>query len=537
MKNVCSSVRSLFGAVYRTLKLYANNKYILFARKHKLGKRGVINTRDLLYFQTDNNELMRMDIIVRYLVVESYKYGVFSRGSIDALGLYKKMQETRITNKTNYGSTAVNQYMELIESFEKKGYDSNSYITVDKNLTIIDGSHRLALSLYFDIPLLSILIINTEFNGKDYSIDWFFKNGFSTDEIKLIQNKAHSIISNTPHKNRQAHQGNDLGRNTDYLFTGMVWSPADSISGDIIADLRVMGSVTNVQRREYSEGAYENIVRSIYKIDDISDEKINTKINAMKGEKYFLTSFDIVFPSPLYRLKKKTNLPLSMKVERVKRNIRNRYKNSISNYVYDNIIHICDNNYQSEYVRKILDPIVTLKEDLNQLEDYTYILLNSDTPYMPHDFPETIPVGKDLDILCSMQDYENIKNYVVEKYKSLISCDYDLNIIEGDQGTQIRIEYSGLLIFQFDISVCVVNNQHFSEDMLVNRVKKTPQNYYVSTMEYELVYRLYKYSRNNKKKYHLEFVLNHWQQFNIELLEKYDMQYLRCLLDGVDWDG
>lgn len=129
----------------------------------------------------------RYDSIVRLLAIEDYY-----NGNAHGFDMYKKMQCRRlnIDNAENYYI----KFIALIKSYQTDGYNNKSEIVLDRNLTIIDGSHRFAMALYNEIPLISAKVYPISQNVS-YGIDWFEKNGFVNKECMLLQNKYSEIRS------------------------------------------------------------------------------------------------------------------------------------------------------------------------------------------------------------------------------------------------------------------------------------------------------------------------------------------------------
>lgn len=153
--------------------------------RHEIGMRKNVDVVDVVQKNMVEDRWIRMDIIVRYLAIEAY-YGKNDYG----WELYEKMQDRRVAE--GYSKEAVQKFRALIESIEKRRYDVSSYITVDREFNLIDGSHRLALSLYYGIKEIPALVIDIkEVTG--YSIDWFVENGFDEDEIAKICKKKNEV--------------------------------------------------------------------------------------------------------------------------------------------------------------------------------------------------------------------------------------------------------------------------------------------------------------------------------------------------------
>ena len=212
-----------------------------------------ISVDDMFLKQSNYGELLRCDMIVRLLAIENY-YGQNDYG----FELYRKMQDARMGQ--GYSEKAVLQFEKLIQSYETNGYEKKSGIILDKRFNLIDGSHRMAIALYYRIPYVTANIVNTT-HGVEYSIDWFMMNGFTTDEVLSIVEKYKTVIERINNK-----------------FSCIIWSPAQKCVDDIIKDLGIYGTVENVKEYEMSTGEYENTVRAVYAIDDIEKWKIENKI-------------------------------------------------------------------------------------------------------------------------------------------------------------------------------------------------------------------------------------------------------------------
>lgn len=48
------------------------------------------------------------------------------------------------------------QFTNLIESYKKNGYDSGSFVTVDKECRLIDGNHRMGINLFMGIETINV---------------------------------------------------------------------------------------------------------------------------------------------------------------------------------------------------------------------------------------------------------------------------------------------------------------------------------------------------------------------------------------------
>lgn len=457
-------------------------------------KKVEVSVDDLIMRQCRSDELMRCDMIVRLMAIENY-YGYNECG----LELYRKMQDLRVG--AGYGEKAISAFRSLIKSYENKGYDKESSIILDKNLNIIDGSHRMALAVFHHVPYISACIVNSK-HPVEYSIDWFIMNGFSSKDTNSIIEKSNYVI-----------------RGINKKLCCVIWSPAQKYSCDIIKELKCYGDVENIREYRLSQGEYENSVRAVYAIDDIEKWKIEKKINHMQGYPSILTCLDITFNDLDYRIKTSTGLLLSKKAERVKKAIRTKYQKMVDDYYFDIIIHIGDNIYQSNYMREVFDNTIDFQEIVEILNNYNYCFVKTDVPYMPLDFPQKIPVGKDADILCSEEDFEKIVSEIKEHISKYVN--FRIIYIQEDNGVRIRIQRGHTLYYQLDISYKVAS---MSDDFVRNALENRCYNergFFVLPIRYEYIYRAYEYYRNTSKIHHLEYLHKHFDEYDVTLFKAY----------------
>ena len=138
----------------------------------------------LLKKQIQKNLFNRADILVRKYSIEQF----LLNNNYD-FSLYKKMQEKRSSAKNSEQFTK--DFKNLIHSF-KKGYNNNNPINVNKNYELLNGSHRIACCIINKINFVPISIIDRNC-APDYSIEWFIKNKFNEQEIKIIQSELNII--------------------------------------------------------------------------------------------------------------------------------------------------------------------------------------------------------------------------------------------------------------------------------------------------------------------------------------------------------
>lgn len=293
-----------------------------------------IPTIELFFSQNnDNLSFNRYDTIVRLLAIENY-YGLNDYG----WSLYEKMQNKRVQN--GYAIEAKERFIKLIKSWEQKGYDANSCIEVNKDIKLLDGSHRLALALYFKQENVSLRIDN-DAPTPQYGIDWFFEEDFNLTEIKQITERYENI-------KKEFQNG--------IYVSCILWSPVQKYFDEITQKINFLFPVKSIKDMEFSDDTYARMVRAIYSIDDIEDWKIEKKLEHMKGDVHKKIRFLKIFiENPNFRFKQLNNHTILRQGELLKKIIRNCYKDKVENYFYDIIIHTADNTTQTSYIARILE--------------------------------------------------------------------------------------------------------------------------------------------------------------------------------------
>jgi hypothetical protein len=273
-----------------------------------------------LFFQENKPEFNRYDEIVRYLAIENY----YNKNNF-GFELYRKMQNARI------GQGSDNEYVEnfkvLIKSFDKKGYNDNSKIELDKYLSLVDGSHRMALAFYHKINIISCYI-RPVYIPIEYTIEWFIENDFSIDEINIIKNKYREIYDSVISP-----------------FICILWPPVQKYFDEITNKIALLEKIIDYRDYHYDDSEFERIIKRVYASDDIEAWKVELKLKKIRV-------ISLHIETPQFRLKSNNNT-LSIRGEQIKRIIRNAYKSKVENYYFDIIIHIGDNYYQNNYIRKL----------------------------------------------------------------------------------------------------------------------------------------------------------------------------------------
>ena len=164
------------------------NKWILNLRSRNTPVliRQRYDVREIFLNENTEKGFNRYDIIVRLLAIECEK-GLNDCG----WDFYRRMQSARMGK--SWVEPAVERFKNLISSYEQNGYNQESEIELDNSLHLIDGSHRMAMALFYNQPVISARV-NPQKVDVFYGIEWFRINGFTENECNLLENRFQTII-------------------------------------------------------------------------------------------------------------------------------------------------------------------------------------------------------------------------------------------------------------------------------------------------------------------------------------------------------
>ncbi len=437
----------------------------------------------------------RLDTVVRYLAVEEY-YGKNDYG----FRLYKKMQEKRIDK--DYVAGSIERFRQLIESWDRKGYVDDSEISLDSNLFLTDGSHRMALALYHGIERISCKVYGNKTSIK-YGISWFIQNDFTIEEMNLIQQKYEELL-----------------KEHTKSISVILWPPVQDYFEEITEKIKLLYRVEDVQDFQYPDEIFKRMVKGIYHIDDIADWKINKKLEYLENfAPKKIRIMQIYLECPRFRRKASNQHTLSQEGERIKKIIRKCYENKIENYFYDIIIHTGDNYKQSEFINRLFMAEIPLTDFFDTIQNYNWMLIKSENEYTSENFPEEFPFSKDADMICSEKEFEKLKELTCSFFQKNVKEIYCVRKIDAAKRIKVRIEQEGFLIFQIDLS-CEADGlkQAFVEESLERR--KKVKNYYIADETDEVYFRMNEYKKYPDKKRHLEYVEQHRNLYDEEKMRQ-----------------
>ncbi len=470
----------------------------------------IMDVREL-FLQQNNSmtgiDYQRLDVVIKYLAIENH----FGRNDY-GMKLYKKLQAHRSKIMKGvpegYEDSGEKVFGSLIDSIAENGFDTDSEITCEAGLSLMDGAHRLAACLYFGIPEIRVRVLKDRIAIEPSFNEEYIRSGdFTEEEIRIIRETTATLINRCK-----------VG------ISCILWPPVCQYFDKITMEIASVFKVTEIKDFEYSNETFPRVVRGVYNVDDIEQWKIDRKIQAMSRftlKRVRVLKLDMT--APRFRLKELNNNTISETGERLKNIIRSKYKEQVPDYIYDIIVHTADNYRQSEYMDKLFSKAVKLDEYLKGIGGMKYVLIKHDTPYMTPDFPETYPFSKDIDIVCDCKDYNRIVEYTGQVLSRIEG--YELKHISYEGRDLFRLELSGFLIIQFDISVGMDGiSQDFWRDVMDNRCSRGI--YYIPQTAHEVCIRICEYLKNPAKKHHLQYLIDNKDYI--------DSDYASVMVDGVD---
>jgi len=158
----------------------------------------IVDTNALLFEMMKDNDFS-YDVYFRMAVIDSYL-----NSTNELWDLYYQMQLTRanlISRVPTYMINHKNEFIKLIKSIKQNGYDVNNPILVDRDLYVIDGAHRMACALKFQISEVSVYT-NQEFIDfipNEYTKQWFQNNGleecipYAETQKKILEKRIKNV--------------------------------------------------------------------------------------------------------------------------------------------------------------------------------------------------------------------------------------------------------------------------------------------------------------------------------------------------------
>ena len=273
----------------------------------------------------------------------------------------------------NSGTIVVGDLDLVKDEYYILGLDSESLLDNENHFQRFDGIKVARLELEFAKRAFS----EREKEKKDISL--LEKKAFSSADWdwSLVKSPVHSRKKPLTLKQRIARKVNKVKSSllnfasilstpslwpnkkpkTPLHVSVILWPPASHLFDEIEANLRRNYAIVKTEDITLSQDQFSELVRGVYKLEDIPSWKVERKLAFMKQNQPVVRFLEIVLSSPQWRVQKDTRDFYSQKSHDIKKAIREKYKNEVPGYIHDTIIHTADTFSTSKETKKALDRI------------------------------------------------------------------------------------------------------------------------------------------------------------------------------------
>lgn len=193
----------------------------------------------------------RLDLVIRYMYAQEFLHGIANG---EGCHLYTKFIEMKgieepLSNKVfaffsdyrqkNGVQAYKDSFQSLMESMKVNGFQKEYFIPLDKYGGIINGAHRLAVSLALDLPVWVVDFPLFEGFGVDFSAEWMQRHDFEKKEIdrikcvhgKILSKRAYfvkeQLKDNCYREKKVSHQNKWQGERMDKNTIPVIFSTND----------------------------------------------------------------------------------------------------------------------------------------------------------------------------------------------------------------------------------------------------------------------------------------------------------------------
>jgi len=284
----------------------------------------MIDTSLLLHNQYLGEVFSRYDIILRYLTIANFMEGDTSFNN------YKFMQNERV------GFSLPENFITLIDSFKNNGFKMKYPIPIDSKGHLLDGAHRLACALYFDIEKVPVQIEQWSSSIK-FGFEWFERKGFEEEFLSVLEKTKREIFLKK-------------GLYSPVIIWGAALHLISEIENSISSEYEIIQS-----GRLDLEEDYNNFIEELYNVDGLSYWKIALKQFLLSPYDKSVHFFFIDMKHQNFRMRA-DRAPLSDEGASLKAKIRSLYKEKVPECpsYSDIIIHTGDSPIQNREILKII---------------------------------------------------------------------------------------------------------------------------------------------------------------------------------------
>ena len=138
------------------------------------------------------------------------------------------------------------------------------------------------------------------------------------------------------------------------IYIGVLWNTVNDFSDEIINDINECEEILCYFDYDLKE-KYEDFVRKMYEFDGIAKWKVDSKIEAMSlSSNGNIRIVFIKIDDTTIEFNSKKNKYVMVHVENLKNLIRTKYSQLISNYYFDNVFNMTDNEDELNNTLEVL---------------------------------------------------------------------------------------------------------------------------------------------------------------------------------------
>lgn len=273
--------------------------------------------------------------------------------------------------KVRSSGTIVIGDVDLIkDEYIRFGINSEKLLKDSSYHQIIDGIKVARMELEFakhawpvrdkdkkDMPLLE------EFALKNSKWDWglvreplpSFKHKKTIR--KRIREKLRSLKIRTNHLFKVTKEpslwpikkpGNSL-----YL-TILLWPPAQAFFDEIERDIKNKHSIRLIQNISMTKEKFANLTRKIYELENIPRWKVERKLHYLNQHDLHIRLLVVKIDRPRWRADSEQGRFYSAYSHQLKKSYRAKYRDRVSNYVHDTVIHASDDHNNSLEMKELV---------------------------------------------------------------------------------------------------------------------------------------------------------------------------------------
>lgn len=375
----------------------------------------------------------RLDLIVKYLYAkeileenkndyssEVYKDLYIRHIILRNMGIEPKRHYEK-QNKFNIGDFCFN-FRTLLESMQKRGFDTNNPIRISKDYYIENGAHRIAISqlLGLEIPYLAESTVKNLWN-----FDWFDKNGFTTEDKQRILKCFVDI-------------------NIENCTIFVVWNPLFKYLENLKAIFNKYFDIVGDIELDFEDNhiAFTNVLLEIYE-PNIRDNE-NAEETILAKSKLLQANYLNFKVFVLTNQEKNKNVDINILSKQCKEFIRETFNHILPKECYCTV-HFSEGIEETKYLSNILlspNNIKHLKMRLSYKYNREFVnrvrnMKNLITNLKIDSVDDICAIGSAVMITLGIQENSDVDFITLEKYRNRLGWDsihlnddYDIGVSE-----------------------------------------------------------------------------------------------------------